>query len=257
MLERIVLPNSFLAIFRNARIAVFGALGAAARRPIRAVSRGIIGIRYAVAKHDAIRALLASIHVRWYGTDMNAVVRIDDCDFAPALLTGEDVLAMTQAGILPEGRGYELIEGVLVHMAAQYSPHVRMVRKLVRKLGKLLTEDIAVAPAPSIFLSTNTMLEPDICLYPDAMESLDVRGPDLALVIEVADTTIRSDLGKKAKIYAAHGVTHYWVIDLNAEILHRFTQPDAEGYGSKVESGFGEVVAVPVDGTPTITLADL
>lgn len=187
---------------------------------------------------------------------MSAVVRIDDYDFAPALLTGTDILAMTRAGVLPEGRGYELIEGVLVGTAAQYDPHVKMVALLLRHFARVLPDDLLVA-TPSIFLSENTMLEPDLAIYPIDMKSTDVRGCDLALVIEVSDTTLRSDLGKKAKLYAAHGVEHYWVIDLNAEILHRFGEPGAEGYGAKLESGFGEEIAVPVDGTTTITLADL
>lgn len=187
---------------------------------------------------------------------MTAVVRIDDHDFAPALLTGEEVPAMTRAGVLPEGRGYELVEGVLIHVAAQYSSHVWMVRKLLRKLGRMLREDVAVAPAPSIFLSAGNMLEPDICLYPDHMESLQVRGPDIHLIIEVSDTTLRNDLGKKAKIYAVHGVSHYWVVDVTGERLHRHAEPGEDGYANRVESGFGEAVALPVEGSPAIVLAD-
>ena len=44
---------------------------------------------------------------------MTAILKIDECDMTPARLTGKDVLAMTKAGILREGRGHELIEGVL------------------------------------------------------------------------------------------------------------------------------------------------
>lgn len=178
--------------------------------------------------------------------DMTATVRIDDGEFLPALLTGEDVLAMTRAGVVPEGRGYELIEGVLVAMAAQYDPHVKRIAILLRRLNAMLAEDHLVGSAPSIFLSEHTMLEPDIAIYPMAMKSTDVRGPDLALVIEVSDTTLRNDLGKKARLYAAHGVRHYWVVDVTGERLHRHTEPGEAGYGRIAVSGPGEAVPLPM-----------
>jgi Uma2 family endonuclease len=179
---------------------------------------------------------------------MNAIVRIDDYDFAPALLTGEDVLAMTRDGVLPEGRGYELIEGVLVKMAAQHDPHVKMIGQLLRRLNIMLPEECFVASAPSIFLSENTMLEPDIAIYPLSMKSTDVRGPDLALVIEVSDTTLRNDLGKKAALYAAHGVRDYWVVDVTGERLHRHSGPGANGYADISINGPGEAVSLPPTG---------
>jgi len=188
---------------------------------------------------------------------MTAIVQIDDCEFAPALLTGADILAMTREGILPEGRGYELIEGVLVEMAAQYSPHVRMVNTLIRRLIRIVPEEFAVSPTPSIFLTGNTMLEPDICLYPDDMESQDVRGGDILLAIEVSDTTLRKDLGMKARLYAEHGVAHYWVIDVPGSVLHRHSDPAGKAYRDVVKSPFDQAVAMPFDKTVSIVLADL
>jgi len=187
---------------------------------------------------------------------MNAVVQIDDYDFIPALLTGEDVLAMTRTGVLPEGRGFELIEGVLVRMAAQYDPYVKMVAFLLRYFGRTLPDNL-LATTPSIFLSERTMLEPDVAIFPVEMKSTDVRGPDLALAIEVSDTTLRNDLGKKAKLYAAHGVRDYWVIDVTGERLYRHSDSGEKGYVSRIESGFNESVALPGGAGDTIRLSDL
>lgn len=179
---------------------------------------------------------------------MNAIIKIDEDDFAPARLTGADVLAMTSAGVLPEGRGYELIEGVLVKMAAQYDPHVRMISQLLRKLNATVPEELLIASAPSIFFSDQTMLEPDIAIFPLDMKSTDVRGDDILLAIEVSDTTLRYDLGKKAKLYAAHGVEHYWVFDVTAERLHRHSGPRESGYASIITGGFNDPVPLPIEG---------
>ena len=49
------------------------------------------------------------------------------------------------------------------------------------------------------------MLEPDVCIYPAGMRNTDVRGADILLAVEVSDNSLRYDLGKNARRYAAHG----------------------------------------------------
>ena len=46
---------------------------------------------------------------------------------------------------------------------------------------------------------------------------------DVLLVIEVSESTLRFDLGKKAGLYAAAGISDYWVVDVAAHsiIVHR------------------------------------
>ena len=176
---------------------------------------------------------------------MVAVLKIDDEEFAPPRLTGADVMAMTRAGVLSEGRGHELIEGVLVRMASQLNPHVEMVSRFLKFFFRNLPDEYRVASGPSLFLSEYTMLEPDVCIYPAGMESTDVRGPDILLAVEVSDTTRRYDLGKKARLYAAHGVRDYWVADLKTQTLHRHSQPEEEGYGRVDTDGFDAAVPLP------------
>jgi len=176
---------------------------------------------------------------------MAALLKIDEHDFAPPLLTGEDVQTMTRAGILPEGRGYELIEGVLVKMASQYGPHVGMVAKVVKQLNRTLPDDYDISIGGSIFLSPHVMLEPDVCIYPAGIASHDVLGRDILLAIEVSDSSLRYDLGKKAQLYAAHGVRDYWVIDLNGGVMLCHAAPGAEGYPAPREVPFGTAVPLP------------
>jgi Uma2 family endonuclease len=46
---------------------------------------------------------------------------------------------------------------------------------------------------------------------------------DVLLVIEVSESTLRFDLGKKAGLYAAAGISDYWVVDVAARsiVVHR------------------------------------
>ena len=54
----------------------------------------------------------------------------------------------------------------------------------------------------------------------------------MLLVIEVSDSTLRLDLIRKARIYAAAGFPECWVIDVNAPQVHVFTQPSPRGYAA-------------------------
>lgn len=53
---------------------------------------------------------------------------------------------------------------------------------------------------------------------------------DVLLLIEVADDSLKYDLGEKAKLYAEAGIEDYWVIDLRQQAIHVHRQPQASGY---------------------------
>jgi hypothetical protein len=55
------------------------------------------------------------------------------------------------------------------------------------------------------------------------------RAEDDLLVIEVSEETVRLDLGRKARIYAAAGVPEYWVVDDGREVVHVRTDPAPDG----------------------------
>jgi Uma2 family endonuclease len=46
-----------------------------------------------------------------------------------------------------------------------------------------------------------------------------------ALVVEVADTTLQTDVTEKAERYATGGIADYWVLDLNGRRLLVFRSP--------------------------------
>lgn len=53
--------------------------------------------------------------------------------------------------------------------------------------------------------------------------SANPRPEDLALVVEVADTTLAFDLSVKRGLYARAGIAEYWVLDLAGRrmVVHR------------------------------------
>jgi Uma2 family endonuclease len=71
-----------------------------------------------------------------------------------------------------------------------------------------------------------SMPEPDLAVVKEAEDEYQRRHPsgsEMALVVEVADTTVRPDLTRKRDLYANAGVQEYWVLDLKDRrlVVHR------------------------------------
>lgn len=154
----------------------------------------------------------------------------------PARLSVDDVYALTESGVFGWGDKFELIDGEIVPMAAaKASWHTMMEGKLNEALVRALTGDARMFPAPSITLGEDLLLEPDFAVWPRAILLREVRGPDLLLVIEVADSSLSYDLKVKAPLYARHGAREYWVVDAVRQTIRVHRAPGPDGYADVEE----------------------
>jgi Uma2 family endonuclease len=64
--------------------------------------------------------------------------------------------------------------------------------------------------------------------------------PDILLLVEVSDSTLRIDLGRKARIYADAGVAEYWVVDLKNQVLYVHRDASAGRYATRQVLTSGE-----------------
>jgi Uma2 family endonuclease len=59
-------------------------------------------------------------------------------------------------------------------------------------------------------------------------------------VVEVSDSTLATDLGRKAQLYARHGIPEYWVVDCAGARITQLWAPTLDGYRERRELLFGE-----------------
>ncbi len=148
--------------------------------------------------------------------------------------TVDDVYLMVDHGILPPDQRIELINGEIIDMSPINLPHANSVTKLDRFFSKHLSqEDYIVRVQNPILLSDYSLPEPDIAVahYRDALlEDEHTRPDDIVLLIEVADTTYRSDRDTKAPLYAAEGVPVYWIVNLNKQQVEVYSDPKEGKY---------------------------
>lgn len=130
-------------------------------------------------------------------------------------------MTLADAGAFADYVKAELVEGVIVAMNARYSRHAHMKGLLYRRLAdavEKLMPDHHVWSEVSVRLSPDTMLAPDIIVtsFRPAPRA-PVPGETVRLAVEVADTTLADDLGRKPRLYAAAGVPEYWVLDVEGK----------------------------------------
>lgn len=178
---------------------------------------------------------------------------------SPSLLTREkarlhvdDFLLLDKNGAFAGEKRTELIEGDVYYMNAQYRPHARVKAKLYDELRDWVRANIS---ALTVMIETTVAMPPHNAPEPDLIltSEPDGDGPipvtSVALLIEVSDTTLESDLGVKAMTYAAQGIPEYWVADVNGRVVHQIWAPGVSGYAERRVVAFGDgVVAETVAG---------
>ena len=168
-----------------------------------------------------------------------------------------DVERMVEVGLLDPDERIELIGGELVPMSPKGSRHealkVLMNKYIVPRLG----DDYFLAPETTFRMSDDTYLEPDFVFYPASVGPVGLKTDNFRLVIEIADSSLGYDLGRKAGLYAAFGIPELWVINAKTWVTTRHRNPAKDGYGEIVripKSGMLDAAFVP---GVTLSLAQL
>lgn len=172
---------------------------------------------------------------------MNAPVRLADTH-EQARLRAEDFLLLADHGTFDDHAKTELIDGIIYTMNAQYSRHARTKTRLIVALAERLKEvgsELEVVSEVSVRVARDSVPEPDIVLTRFQGER-EMPADTVALVIEVADTTLPTDLGRKVALYAVAGIPEYWVIDLDGGRVVKHHRPRQDGYEVCDEVALGQ-----------------
>lgn len=157
----------------------------------------------------------------------------------------EDYLRLDDAGAFEPYGKTELLDGEVVYMNAQHRAHARIKSRLHIAIAAVLTKTTSRYEAlveGSVSMPPYNVPEPDIALTAEPEGEGLIPLESLALVVEVADASLRNDLGRKKRIYARHGVPEYWVVDVNKGLIHQMWQPGGEAYAERREVAFGQPI---------------
>ncbi len=144
--------------------------------------------------------------------------------------TVTEVEAMVAAGVMEEDERVELIGGELVPMSPKGSQHEVVKTALLRRWFGAAPAEIELTPETTFRLSEDTYLEPDVVVYPRTSGLRGLSGANVLLVVEIANSSLRYDIGRKAALYASFGIRELWVIDAVRLTARMFREPAADGY---------------------------
>lgn len=171
--------------------------------------------------------------------------------------TVAEIEVLTKAGVLDEHERFELIGGEIVPMAPKSLPHEILRAALNLWFVLNSPEPIRVAGCTTFRLGEDSFVEPDFIFFRKADGLANLNPSTARLAVEIADSSLGWDLGRKALIYAHFGIPELWVIDAVKEVTHVHSEPGLEGYGSIRQAPAAEtVVSTAVPGL-SVTLATL
>ncbi len=189
---------------------------------------------------------------------MNAQVPLDAA--RPARFTVDEFLKLDRSGALDRFAKTELIDGEIIVVNAQYSEHFTAKTRLLRRLADAcdaLDNGFEAWAEGTIAIPPDNLPEPDIFITTvTPIQGLVVLAT-VALVVEVASTTLRQDLTRKAKLYAQSGIPEYWVVDVNARVIHQMWSPNNTAYADRRQIAFGDAVTAATCAGVTIATTGL
>lgn len=134
---------------------------------------------------------------------------------------------MVQSGILTDDDPVELLEGWLVTKMPKNPPH-RLATQLMREALADLVPAGWYVDAQEPITTTDSEPEPDVVIVRGDRRSYRDRHPgpeDVALVVEVSDTTLQRDRTTKQRLYAAAGIASYWIVNLVDGQIEVYQEP--------------------------------
>jgi Uma2 family endonuclease len=173
--------------------------------------------------------------------------------------TVDEYYRMVEVGILDPHSRVELIEGVITDMPPIGPEHAGGLNRggyAFREFHEVAT---VTSQVPLRIDDRNEPI-PDFMLLrrrDDFYRSAHPTPTDVLLVVEVSDTSLRTDRGIKASMYARAGIEEYWVVDLANRRLHRYRDPSESGYRLVSTHRAGEMLASLAFPDRPISVAEL
>lgn len=167
---------------------------------------------------------------------------------------------MGEAGILNEDDRVELIRGEIVQMGPIGSRHAACVARLTETLLGRLRGRAILWPQNPLTILPDSEPQPDIILLRHRADfyAAELPGPDdVALLVEVADTSLRYDRRVKGALYAEAGVRDCWIVDVAGDAIEVYREPGADAFRLTERVGRGGMLAPLAFPDVAVTVADI
>lgn len=137
-----------------------------------------------------------------------------------------DYHRMGDAGIIGPDERVELLDGQLIAMPPIGPHHSFSVRQLNRIFSSRLAGRAIIDVHAAVTLDEYSEPQPDVMLLAFRPDFYRYTLPDAdapLLVVEVSESTLRYDRGRKLRAYARSGILEVWIVDLTHDRIESFS----------------------------------
>jgi Uma2 family endonuclease len=163
------------------------------------------------------------------------------------LFTYKELLELDRAGLFNNQR-VELLGGEIIVMPPPNPPHAITITQANKSFTRAFGDLVEVSVQNPLRLSADTedknLPMPDVMILKPRVYRDHPIPEDVLLLVEVADSSVKEDRGRKLSLYALHGVKEYWIINLVTKRIEVYTDPVGEDYLSKRSYGLTDAFAL-------------
>jgi Uma2 family endonuclease len=181
---------------------------------------------------------------------------------APTLhrFSAEEYHRLGKLGFLAPDARVELIDGAIHDMSPIGPNHSGVVIRLIQFFGLKAKKRWLVSSQNPVGLDNYSEPQPDIVLLkpaPDDYVSHHPTPDDVFLLIEVADSSLDFDRGKKLQVYARSGIAEFWIVNLPDSVIEVYREPNFTGYEKKTVVRAGEKATLSAFPNVAVDVAEL
>jgi Uma2 family endonuclease len=167
-------------------------------------------------------------------------------------MTVEQYEAMVESGAFTARDRFHLINGYLVAKMTQNPPHVVADELCGSDLLRILPPNWHVRPGKPVRLPRrDSEPEPDRCVVRGMIRDYEGCHPgpgDVAMVVEIADSSLKADREMACAVYGPSGIPVCWIVNLINRQVEVYTDPGPDGYRSRVDFREGQAIPVMIEG---------
>lgn len=156
----------------------------------------------------------------------------------PRRWTRAEYYRLGEVGFFEDER-VELLDGEIWTLPLQKTPHFSATRRAADALEDAFGDGFGIRPQALMTLDDGTEPEPDVLVVPGSRLDYEDHHPipsEVSLLVEVSDSTLAKDRGRKVEDYARVGTPDYWIVNLVDRPLEVHRDPGAlpNGHGYKL-----------------------
>jgi Uma2 family endonuclease len=166
-------------------------------------------------------------------------------------ITVDEYERITEAGALEDPSRVELIDGSMVEKMAKNTAHRYTTKETLKALDSRLPAGWTSQKEEPVRIPPYDEPEPDVAIIRGTDADYEFRLPraaDVALLVEVSETTLSQDRGKELSSYAKARIPVYWIINLLDRQVEVYSRPGKTGYRSHETFTPGQQIPVTIGG---------